>query len=110
MSQENRHYDTSPGGFRQENTVQKFTTAQYLGQLMRQGEEPLEQATIEQPSLLAKTVRVRKKDEKIMELIARTGISLDALIRWKEPAIESFCKLAESNRANEAVREPVFVL
>jgi hypothetical protein len=72
-------------------------------------QEPLPQASIEQPDLLAKTALVRKKNEKLIELIARTGISLEALSRWDEPQIKSFCEQAEINLANESVREPISV-
>jgi hypothetical protein len=111
MSHTEIYYDTVPGGFRQQNTVQKYTTAQYLGQLMRQGEQPIQQPTLEHIDLLMKTSHVRKMCgvSTVQELIAKVGVSIPQLFDMTEKQLEQFCKQAQANRANEA-REPVFVL
>jgi hypothetical protein len=53
--------------------------------------------TAEDSDLLAKTVSVRSKDEKLIELMARTGISLHQLRTLTMQEIERFVRTVQDN-------------
>jgi len=56
-------------------------------------------------ALLAKTRHVRRQGERLMELIARTGISVGQLRTMDEAEIARFCRAAESNEPWKAVAD-----
>jgi hypothetical protein len=96
-----------PGSYSQQEKPQRFTMSQFLDACQRDlSQEPAQLASIEQPILLEKTKKVRKDNEKVIELIARTGISLDQLLHWNKQQISDFCQQIEINQADDPIREP----
>ena len=58
----------------------------------------------EDAHLLAKTSHVRRKDERLLELIARCGISPEQIRAWDKQRIAAFCAQAEANSVNDPFR------
>ena|SRR5690348_11163310 len=60
----------------------------------------------EDEMLLRKTEHVRRKGERLLQLIARSGISPNQIRAWTKTQIQEFCDQAQRNAANDCVRAP----
>jgi hypothetical protein len=78
-----------------------MTVGQYFQQLLSKPIEPMKEYNVEDADLLAKTQHVRAKSEKIIELIAKAGITPAQIREWDEAQIAKFCAQATENAKDE---------